>query len=226
MGSISSETVESYDIFKKLADGTAVWVCEVTSVLEARARLRDLERDDPADYYVCNLADRMVLGKATPSWPELHAGNDDPSFFHVRRKGKFMEPQTSALIINEDRSMLQGLQAILQQQNVETRCALNFSDGRALFASDALSEIIFTGTSFSDGTWRDVLAMAQATDPPSAVVLVTRLDEIGMYLDAMAEGACDYIVPPFAEADVAHIVRSALRDLALHRRGPFFAGAA
>jgi ActR/RegA family two-component response regulator len=225
MGWISSETVESYDIFKKLADGTAVWVCEVTSVLEARARLRDLERDDPADYYVCNLADRMVLGTATPCWPELHTGKDDPSFFYPR-KGKFMEPQTSALIINEDRSMLQCLQAVLQQQNVQTRCALNFSDARALFASDVVSEIIFTGTSFSDGTWRDVLAMAQATDPPSAVVLVTRLDEIGTYLDAMAEGACDYIVPPFAEADVAHIVRSAVRDFALHRRGPFFAGAA
>ncbi|MGH9327227.1 MAG: hypothetical protein ACRD2B_11175 [Terriglobia bacterium] len=82
MSRISSEVVECYDIFKRRADGTPVWICEVASVFEARARLRDLERNDPAEYYLCVLADRKVLGTATPRWPELHAGRVDPALFH------------------------------------------------------------------------------------------------------------------------------------------------
>lgn len=81
MNSISNGETECYDIFKKLADGSAAWICEVNSVLEARQRLKELERSDPADYYVCNLASRRVLGTATAHWPELHAGQGDPALF-------------------------------------------------------------------------------------------------------------------------------------------------
>lgn len=137
-----------------------------------------------------------------------------------------MDQQTSALIVSDDENMMRRLQAVLQQQHVTTRCARNFKDAQDSIDSGSAAEIIFTGTSFPDGTWRDVLGIAQAANPPSAVVLVTRLDDIRVYLDAMSEGACDYIVPPFREADVSQIVRSAVFDLALHRRNAFMAGAA
>lgn len=82
MSRTSDDAVQSYDIFKRLSDGRAVWICEVTTVLEAKDCVRDLERNDPAEYYVCNLADKQVLGTATPHWPELHVGQGDPAFFH------------------------------------------------------------------------------------------------------------------------------------------------
>ena len=47
-------------------------------------------------------------------------------------------------------------------------------------------------------------------------MITTRLADIRLYLDAMEEGAADYIVPPFAADDVAHVVRSAIQDLAPH----------
>lgn len=136
-----------------------------------------------------------------------------------------MEQQTWALVVNDDADMLWHLQDVLEQQRVQVQCARNVKEALAALASGATAEIIFTGSSFSDGTWRDVLTMAQAADPPSAVVLVTRVEDIRTYLDAMSEGACDYIVPPFSEADVGHIVRNALLDLTLHRPGSAFARA-
>ncbi|MGH9406392.1 MAG: response regulator [Terriglobia bacterium] len=121
-----------------------------------------------------------------------------------------MRPAISALAVNEDATLWQHLGAVLQRQSVATRYARTCGEARRLLASEQTPEIVFTGVNFSDGTWRDVMAMARSAGPPPAVILVTRLDEIQLYLEAMNEGACDYIVPPFAAADVAHIVASAL----------------
>jgi hypothetical protein len=62
-----------YDVFKKLPGGSMGWVCAVASLQEARLCLRQLFREDPAEYYVCDLAAKEVLAAITPGQPELHA---------------------------------------------------------------------------------------------------------------------------------------------------------
>jgi DNA-binding NtrC family response regulator len=125
-----------------------------------------------------------------------------------------MDQQVSALVVNEDASMLQQLQVVLEDQQVNTRCARTCREAEAALALGKVPDIIFVGTSFSDGTWRDVLSMAQQASSRTGVVVTTRSADIRLYLDAMEEGAADYIVPPFAASDVAHIVRSAIQNVA------------
>ncbi len=69
--------------------------------------------------------------------------------------------------------------------------------------------MVFTGTDFADGTWRDVLDLARASEPRAAVILTTRLEDMSLYLEAMDEDAFDYIVPPFVVSDVAALISSA-----------------
>jgi hypothetical protein len=66
------EQGESFDVFKKAPGGSMAWVFAVTSLQEARLRLRELSRNDPAEYYVCDLAEPRVVAVMTPDRPELH----------------------------------------------------------------------------------------------------------------------------------------------------------
>src|SRR5690349_7201099 len=125
-----------------------------------------------------------------------------------------MQQELSALVVNEDSSLLQQLRIVLESQKVTTRCARTCREAKDSLAVEGQPDIIFAGTSFADGTWRDMLSLARQLSPRSGVVITTRLADVRLYLDAMEEGAADYIVPPFVASDVAHVVRSAIQDLA------------
>jgi DNA-binding NtrC family response regulator len=133
-----------------------------------------------------------------------------------------MSEQLSALVVNEDASVLLELRAVLEDQEVVTRCARTCEEARAALSLEKIPTIVFTGTSFPDGNWRDVIKLAEQASPQIGVIVTTRSTDMRLYLDAMDEGAADYIVPPFVPRDVAHIIRSAIQDV---RRGCFGARA-
>ena len=124
-----------------------------------------------------------------------------------------MDHTLSALVVNDDANLLQQLRNVLETQHVTTRCACTCEEAKAVLSLEEHPDIIFAGTSFADGTWRDLLKLAHQISPGAGVVITTRLADVRLYLDAMDEGAADYIVPPFAASDVAHVVRSTLQDV-------------
>jgi len=73
--------MSNLDIFQRLSSGTRVWVCGVGSLQEAKMRLLALQRNEPAEYYVCDLVERRVVMATTREQPELHAVGDDSEFF-------------------------------------------------------------------------------------------------------------------------------------------------
>lgn len=125
-----------------------------------------------------------------------------------------MDHTLSALVVNEDANLVLQLRAVLEAQNVATCCARSCQEAKAALSREAHPDIIFAGAIFTDGTWRDMLKLAHQVSPHAGVVITTRVADIRLYLDAMEEGAADYIVPPFAASDVAHVVRSTVEDLA------------
>jgi len=72
------------DIFQKLPSGTKMWICGTGSIQEAKARLMELQRAEPAEYYACDLAERAVVVATTRERPELHTLADDSEFFGSR----------------------------------------------------------------------------------------------------------------------------------------------
>ena len=78
-----------------------------------------------------------------------------------------MSRQVSALVVNEDVNLLQDLVAILECQEVATQCARSARKRKRRCRSKGSPDIIiFAGTSFADGTWRDVLDMAPQGQSP------------------------------------------------------------
>ena len=73
--------MNSFEIFQKLPSGTRLWVCSVGSVQEAKSRLLELYRAEPADYYACDLGERVVIVALTTQQPQLHTVTDDTEFF-------------------------------------------------------------------------------------------------------------------------------------------------
>jgi PleD family two-component response regulator len=167
------------------------------------------------------------VGKACPNWLRAGANRRNHRMWSVamrsrkqiccsetitrceKGKGDLMESKILVMILNEDAEMLRQLESLLRRQNIPTRYAVSCGRARQLLAEERPPDVIFTGSTFSDGTWRDVLLMARHLEPRPAVVLTTRLDDMDLYLDAMSADAFDYIVPPFAPRDLVQIIASA-----------------
>lgn len=120
-----------------------------------------------------------------------------------------MERETLVLVVHQDVNMLHQLQPVLRPQRIHAWYAGNCEVARSFLAGTVLPDVVFTGPAFPDGTWHDVLAAARTIAPHLAVVLMTRIDDAKLYLEAMDEGAFDYIIPSFASGDVSRIVESA-----------------
>jgi FixJ family two-component response regulator len=67
--------------------------------------------------------------------------------------------------------------------------------------------LIFTDSQLPDGTWADVVRLAGNARTPTSVIVVSRLVDVRFYLDALENGAFDFIAPPFEPMELAHIVQ-------------------
>jgi len=117
-----------------------------------------------------------------------------------------------ALVAHENTSMRRQVQAALQMQNVEAVYARTCRDVQAALDGGKVPDIIFTGTSFANGRWRDVVTLARTAKPPVDVVLT--IDEASgssegesdsLHLENMDQEAFDLVVLPFG-ANIAQVL--------------------
>ncbi len=100
------------------------------------------------------------------------------------------------------------LQAALELQGIAT--STNESPLEALRQFQKRNEelLVFTNVTTPAGNWSDVLRLFEKAKIP--VIVVSRTVDINVYIDAMEEGAADFIVPPFANAELSCVVHNAL----------------
>jgi DNA-binding NtrC family response regulator len=77
--------------------------------------------------------------------------------------------------------------------------------------------LVFTDTQLPDGTWADVLAVAEKAKKPVNVIVVARVVNTRFYVEAIETGAFDFLAPPFNATDLAYVVRSALDNVVARR---------
>ena len=61
------------------------------------------------------------------------------------------------------------------------------------------------------------MLLAGRASQPVNVIVVTRVMDTKLYLEALEGGAFDFIVPPFASLDLAHVVRCAADNVQARR---------
>jgi len=70
----------------------------------------------------------------------------------------------------------------------------------------------------SDGSWADVLEMANKASAPVNVIVMSRLPELHWYLEVLNRGAFDFITPPFDTSALVFAVRHAIQNCLSRRK--------
>jgi DNA-binding response OmpR family regulator len=121
----------------------------------------------------------------------------------------------SILIVDDDTNLLSVLKTLFAESHAVTTC----SDGseaveicKKRHFDVVLSDIIMPG---ANGL--DVLKQARKSDPNTIVILITGYASLETAIDAIREGAYDYITKPFKLEQLKNVVKNALERVQLSR---------
>jgi DNA-binding NtrC family response regulator len=129
---------------------------------------------------------------------------------------KAMKETVTALLVHSDEEPFAALKVALGKQSVKTTRAQTCAEALKILESDPTPHLVFTDTVLPDGTWEQVLALAGNAPEFVNVIVVSGLPDIRLYIETVERGAWDFIAPPFAEIEVAHVVRCAVENV--HKR--------
>jgi len=130
-----------------------------------------------------------------------------------------------ALLVSDGHGSLETLRALLKSQGVEVWASSNCAEAARLY-EQTHPELIFTAAQHVDGTWRDVIILAEKAAVPANVIVVGRHQNVRLYLGVMDYGAFDFILPPFEPEPIAHVVRVAAEDVRRRREAQAIEAAA
>lgn len=119
-------------------------------------------------------------------------------------------------VAREKDHCFQELKTALKKQQVEIYSAKSCEEVARLL-DQTHPELVFTAKLLEDGTWRDIIRLSENVSVPSNVVVVAETKDIRIYVLAMDNGAFDFILPPFEEGAIAHVVRAAFESACRRR---------
>jgi DNA-binding NtrC family response regulator len=115
------------------------------------------------------------------------------------------------LIVDNDPEMLAMLRRHLEVEGLAVAAAAGGREALASIAG-ARYDVILTDLIMDDASGLEVLAAAQARAPATRVLLMTAFGSLETAIEAMRQGAYDYLTKPFKLAEVTHAVRRAVDD--------------
>jgi DNA-binding NtrC family response regulator len=128
-----------------------------------------------------------------------------------------MSEKISVLLVSGEPESFAPLKSLLQSQSLETREVPSCGEALLVLWGKQPPHLVFTDTQLPDGTWAEVISLAGKAQAPSNVIVVSRLVDVKLYVEAIERGAFDFITPPFEARELRHIVRRATEDV-LERR--------
>lgn len=121
-----------------------------------------------------------------------------------------MAEQIRVLIVHPRDEAFEDLVSVLYRLDMEVVHARNCREANSLFKGEKSVDLLMTGADLPDGSWEDMLVLAAQSKSYLPVIVVSKMVDIELYLEALGSGAFDFITPPFQASDLAHIIRSAI----------------
>jgi DNA-binding NtrC family response regulator len=121
-----------------------------------------------------------------------------------------MTEQINALLVHSEDETFQDLTRALKSLSIRVVHAGNCREASVLLKKQGVADMVFAGTNLQDGGWADVLTLAQQSKSYLPVIVVSRMLDVELYMDALGRGAFDFVTPPFLDSDLARILRSAI----------------
>jgi DNA-binding NtrC family response regulator len=131
-------------------------------------------------------------------------------YFDINLKVVPTPAELWVLLVYHVEDPVRNVEQSLLDQGMRTLRVRNCAEARAALREPPPPAVLFTDAVLADGTWADVLKAASAVPRNIPVIVVSRVIDIPLYLDVLESGAYDFIVPPLASAELAHIVHGAL----------------
>jgi DNA-binding NtrC family response regulator len=119
------------------------------------------------------------------------------------------DPARVVLVVDDEPSIVESLDKIFRREGLTVLVATNGSDGLELLRRHRvgvlLSDLMMPGT-----TGMDLLRAAKTVAPETEVVLMTAYGTVETAVDAMKEGAYDFVTKPLKRAHVVRVIKNAL----------------
>jgi len=130
----------------------------------------------------------------------------------------------SILVVDDERAIQDSIAWCLRADGHDVRTALDGEEAMAIMAGQdfdvVISDIIMPGVSGIE-----LLRKARALQPQTLVVLITAFATVETAVEALREGASDYVLKPFKFDDLRFRVRRLLEHRAAFQGSALFRGA-
>ena len=128
-----------------------------------------------------------------------------------------MTDRIKALLVHHNSETLAMLRGALERQGLRTLHAESRAQAKLMLGGLNPAPLVFTDTQLPDGTWADILGVAEKAAQPVNVIVVSRVVNKRFYVEAIETGAFDFLAPPFNATDLAYVVRTALDNVTARR---------
>ncbi|HLY63825.1 MAG TPA: response regulator [Terriglobia bacterium] len=136
-----------------------------------------------------------------------------------------MKSHCFALLVHDRPDPLDLLKMALKELSIETYSVRNCEEAKRLIPQTQ-PQLVFTDTALPDGSWRDVIELAEKIGLPVNVIVVGTIEDVKFYLTALERGAFDFVLPPFELDALDFIVQSASQNTRIRRQAQALAAMA
>jgi two-component system response regulator PilR (NtrC family) len=118
------------------------------------------------------------------------------------------------LVVDDEPSMRQYLEVLLSRSGYEVMAASGVSEARGALESGRI-DLVVSDMRLGTGSGLEVLQAARARSFPPEVILITAFGTPAAAVEAMRQGAYDYICKPFDNEELRLLVQKALEKRSL-----------
>ena len=126
------------------------------------------------------------------------------------------EARGSILIVDDDREMRELLEELLEEEGYEAE-----SVAGGAFALQRLDrrpcDLLITDLKMEGLSGLELLRQARKLNPKQTIILITAFGTVESAIEAMKEGAFDYIMKPFKAGQLLVVVQKAFEQIALRK---------
>ena len=122
----------------------------------------------------------------------------------------------SVVVIDDDRSLRQFLMILLRRNGYSVRVAAGGAEGIALM-EEAPADVVITDLNMEGMDGMEVLRAVKTRWPETEVMMVTAFATTRNAVDAMKDGALDYITKPFNVDELKLVLAKAFEQRAMRR---------
>ncbi|MCJ7703899.1 MAG: sigma 54-interacting transcriptional regulator, partial [Desulfobacterales bacterium] len=128
---------------------------------------------------------------------------------------------TCLLIVDDDPVALDLLREVLSKEGYEVVSALSAEEAISR-GIENFFDVIITDVRMGEKDGMDVLRSFKKTSPETTVIMITAFGSIDTAIEAIREGAFDYISKPFKLEEIKITVRRALEQRRLLRENQYY----